>query len=552
MKTRNLSPATLGVIALLFSFAAVVIWSDLRVSRTLSDGDGDPETLGGALNAAQFKGPRRVPFAAATDENAAGKTGSSSKSAAEVFLFEAGKTRPICRFFNACLTAEGRLVLPKSLEPHDDLFRSSGIRGGCDLYANHAADKRLRAPLYLLGDKHELPVRVRDEKADRVYEATEFSGDLFSTQLFKDFQKTPPMHIPHFAYQVMTWLFVQDVLLHTDHSDFQASDEKCLGDACSNATLLTSGLAPEFFLRKEMMDVLHEFTQDESSQHEFAWVASFLSKMKQTGFRFRHSPPEGTMTCHKSIVFTTNSMISMPPGSASPVSYFSRRNGIKQGGHEATKLRITILQRSSSKRVFSEIENIESLAKQIRLPSDWSPTVEVHTHVFDGPVSLDDQIRVMENTDILLTPHGAGLANVLFLKPGSAVIEVAPFAFCSGFGHFSTVAGLSHTMMFAKPDLKTLFACVQEREDAYGHKDGVKEEAALVRQTFEEMSGIYWSNPGASMQICDKSEFHNVVGKTDTGRRCTRDHQKLVINSNELARVLRESAAGIRNFRAKR
>lgn len=41
-------------------------------------------------------------------------------------------------------------------------------------------------------------------------------------------------------------------------------------------------------------------------------------------------------------------------------------------------------------------------------------------------LSPDDQIRTFMTTDILLAQHGAGLSNMVFMSPGSSVIEVKP------------------------------------------------------------------------------------------------------------------------------
>lgn len=40
--------------------------------------------------------------------------------------------------------------------------------------------------------------------------------------------------------------------------------------------------------------------------------------------------------------------------------------------------------------------------------------------------SLDAQIKAFYHTQILLSPHGAGLTNAIFLVPHSVVIEVTP------------------------------------------------------------------------------------------------------------------------------
>jgi capsular polysaccharide biosynthesis protein len=52
------------------------------------------------------------------------------------------------------------------------------------------------------------------------------------------------------------------------------------------------------------------------------------------------------------------------------------------------------------------------------------------THDFT-PVILEDltpeaQIRLFQNADTVIAPHGAGLANLLFCPPGTRVLEISP------------------------------------------------------------------------------------------------------------------------------
>eukprot|EP01038_Epipyxis_sp_PR26KG_P007592 gene7592-10341_t len=70
--------------------------------------------------------------------------------------------------------------------------------------------------------------------------------------------------------------------------------------------------------------------------------------------------------------------------------------------------------------------------------------------------SFIDQMKIMSDSDIILTIHGAGLTNLAFMKPCSVVIEIFPFAFNiphyfgglarkSGIIHFSWQESLRHT-----------------------------------------------------------------------------------------------------------
>jgi capsular polysaccharide biosynthesis protein len=43
-----------------------------------------------------------------------------------------------------------------------------------------------------------------------------------------------------------------------------------------------------------------------------------------------------------------------------------------------------------------------------------------------GALSVAEQIRTFAETDVIVAPHGAALANLVFCSPGSAVLEIFP------------------------------------------------------------------------------------------------------------------------------
>ncbi|GJD10421.1 hypothetical protein Gasu2_46110 [Galdieria sulphuraria] len=94
---------------------------------------------------------------------------------------------------------------------------------------------------------------------------------------------------------------------------------------------------------------------------------------------------------------------------------------------------VTLLQRKQTRRII----NIESLATAIR---DF---FGVNTRM----VSFEDtsfwyQVMIMKTTRVFIAAHGAGLTNVIYMRQGSAVIEISNFG-CCGEPYFGTLAELS-------------------------------------------------------------------------------------------------------------
>lgn len=77
-------------------------------------------------------------------------------------------------------------------------------------------------------------------------------------------------------------------------------------------------------------------------------------------------------------------------------------------------VRITLLRKTANRRIV----NHESLLTLLKLYG------EVEEYEFTEKSSLKEQLEVMSRTSILVSCHTSGLANAIFLPPGSAVIEL--------------------------------------------------------------------------------------------------------------------------------
>ena len=61
--------------------------------------------------------------------------------------------------------------------------------------------------------------------------------------------------------------------------------------------------------------------------------------------------------------------------------------------------------------------------------------------------SLRDTMKIMRSTRLLITPHGAGMSNLLFMPPGASVLETDSFLcgyMADYFGQLAKVLDLNH------------------------------------------------------------------------------------------------------------
>ncbi|DBA82187.1 TPA: hypothetical protein ACH3X1_007171 [Trebouxia sp. C0004] len=87
---------------------------------------------------------------------------------------------------------------------------------------------------------------------------------------------------------------------------------------------------------------------------------------------------------------------------------------------------ITVVDRLSNRLLLNKVALIEHALLDLKVP--------VLTTDFSH--DLHDTIHTLQRTDILVAVHGQALANVMFMKPGSVVIEIFPYGWVSRNGSF--------------------------------------------------------------------------------------------------------------------
>eukprot|EP00168_Porphyra_purpurea_P011484 TRINITY_DN2916_c0_g1_i2.p2 TRINITY_DN2916_c0_g1~~TRINITY_DN2916_c0_g1_i2.p2 ORF type:complete len:369 (+),score=50.17 TRINITY_DN2916_c0_g1_i2:1615-2721(+) len=136
------------------------------------------------------------------------------------------------------------------------------------------------------------------------------------------------------------------------------------------------------------------------------------------------------------ILYTANNLVKRPrtPLLGSPT----------RGGTMPTcKLRVTVLNRvappkqqlANAKDPFAfgrHIPRVRDLKEAILAGAAADPrldlTLDIRLRFFEG-MTLDEQVAVMQATDVLVGAHGAGLSNALFMRTNASLVELAPFAY---------------------------------------------------------------------------------------------------------------------------
>ena len=83
--------------------------------------------------------------------------------------------------------------------------------------------------------------------------------------------------------------------------------------------------------------------------------------------------------------------------------------------------RVLFSHRNSGKRANRYIHNVDALYARLEAVCDEFPGVE--WSVFN-PVSLEEQQQLFHEALVVMSPHGAGLTNILYCQEGTAVLEL--------------------------------------------------------------------------------------------------------------------------------
>lgn len=95
--------------------------------------------------------------------------------------------------------------------------------------------------------------------------------------------------------------------------------------------------------------------------------------------------------------------------------------------------------------------------------------------IYAEKLSFKEQVQLMQKTKLLLAPHGAGLANIMFLKKGNHVIEMidedfAKFKNPMPFWNLANAMGVKYEAFFTKTSLENKLKRTKESDEEWRMK----------------------------------------------------------------------------------
>lgn len=381
----------------------------------------------------------------------------------------------LCRIHGACRVGDGTFLLPTWMKA----FHSTVVRCG------------VASPQYLLKAAADGTYAVDAAYGRRIVLTDAHNGtDLFGVD-------PPGETMPAIATDLTPVLLLMDVLERMPAHAARLTRE-CVaagGGPCDDAAaaaVMAAGLRPGLVVTSRI-----------TVQKDEKWVKGFLRLIRNAfygsfsvlnaadlyGWKVR-----GVAACARSVVTTGLAADAMPGGlfpadhflyTANQISRAPRPTGASvatalAASGRACTVRVMVLNRYGQRYMVGDYALRTAVAAEAAAAEAAAPGVSLAAEVvFFENATFHEQISMMQETNVVVASHGAGVANLLFLRPGSVLIEVMPFGVAaSPFDTLARLYGVPRVRLTAQPDEDVFRSCV-----AHFNKDGPAVDAVLARWT---------------------------------------------------------------------
>jgi len=454
--------------------------------------------------------------------------------AVEILTFSSHRTRQpfsVCRIYGVGIKAPGFLLLPASLRESESLLtetcglhpRTFGFFNESDPASNNGTVAS-NAASPCAGDHNSVFSARNLDFLVRAGEVNVSSDTLVSETLcsenFDALSPWRPMqrHFPHFLEDAAPVLDTLDELYHAE-ADVLV---RCMlpdGSPCKWLPKVqkfeTSQLRPAVVLEE------HRRVQ-RAAPFDKSWIKQFLAFVAPR----QHGGPAAVLLS-RSIEESTNEWevptfvklrsvltrnVPKRRRSTSKDELFSNMGLLKSkrcvlenpSGGSDTSLRVLVLNRKASNgRDIPDTARIEDRLKSVQLPAQLR--IEFSEHLFEG-LTLREQAGLINSADVVIGAHGAGLANLLFMRTGAKMFEVFPFAYRPKiFSKQAQYWGVGWTGFMADPDEQPF---VDKMLQASHAKELGKPHAKAVSR-FQSIAKSSWRQANQTARSWPSLEFFN-------------------------------------------
>lgn len=454
-------------------------------------------------------------------------TGSAKVGPEVIEIWDLPDSKHICRLYRVCKMQDGSVILPQWMERHSERIKSS-----CGLKKVSFLLQNMIGPTNLFAIRHEKKnfpdgIKLNTEQKHR---------DVFG-------ESAPRDHMPHFVSDSFKCLASIEGLMGSGKDRLEAF----------SITPNTGGGEPSKTANSfpEMQPSLQIYDET-MAKPPTDWVPSVVRMFSKLGFEFgpagKEKPDEKDLKVAAKTGMCFRSAVVNNLKQYEPYGIFDEKrnnvlftaNGISREdaallpgmkGKECT-VTITALTRSGP-RALLRLPELESVIYAMGQRLGIKTRFRVAD--FSDVVSIEDQIRTMQTSNVLVAAHGAGNSNYIFMRPLSSVIEIFPFSYRAGpFNNFASVFDLDYRYAMSVPQTDVFKECMNRHEK----KPDVK---SYAFQKWDEAVQMDKSDP-----FVHRLQFEAEFGKPGESegmvtRQCVR-MQELEFDVNHVASMAIDSA----------
>lgn len=452
-------------------------------------------------------------------------------------------TRPICRISNACILANGIVSLPLWMTKADRIIRGCGV--GPHIF--HSGEN---------GPKSSLVKSV--------------DADLAQLIKLVRFKEPSTAMAEFFADTVLHGGFLFDAFDGKEKKAIRGQSSHCVttqnGTLCDEdanragalALSAAAGLKPALFIPKKIAGTPGSWESKSLTLMESKYSSASLQPISVADVvnpAEKDKTSNVSATCFRSVIFSDTKFKDLPTGAFEADSAFFTKSNIDRSMRSSTagssnqqdcKITVGILKKAGPRALLPMVALKDKLSAiaSAALPGATVSVLELdHTR----HVKFSDQVAHMQDVDVLVGGSSSSLSNMAFMRAGSTVFEVYPFAWQpSSFQDMARVLGMKHKAVFAAPQTTEFKGCIEHEVYQLRKQNRIEGEANpdWVKSVEDKWEGaasefVLTGKPGMLLNVDGSggvSNFHT--------RHCAR-HQTLDFNVDDLAKAILLEARNI-------
>lgn len=443
--------------------------------------------------------------------------------------------RSICRISNACILANGIVSLPAWMTKEDRVIRRCGV--GPHIF--HSGEN---------GPKSSLVKQI--------------DADLALLVKLVKFKEPSSAMTEFFSDTVLHAGFLYDTFDGKEKRAVQGTSSRCITsqngtlcdeDAKASGVLnvaAAAGLRPAVFVPKKIAQTKASWESESLTFLESKYSSAPLQKLFVDDVvdpAEKEKTSNVSATCFRSMVFSDTKFKDLPSAAFETDSTFYSKSNVERSHRSTTAVAppsqhctATVgIMKKVGPRALVPLQALKEKLTAIASAALPDANVSVLELDHNKSVAFADQVSHMQSVDVLVGGSSSSLSNMAFMRTGSAVFEIYPFAWQPpNFADLSRILGMQHHAVFASPQTAEFKGCIehevfqlrkQNRIEGENNPEWVKHveekwDRAASDFVLTGKAGLLLNSEGGGI-----SNFHT--------RHCAR-HQSLNFNVDELAKTI--------------